>query len=107
MKRYIKSTTYIEDVIKEVQGMHINYKGRDPQYKYRVAEIDWNEELGSGKGATEVIDILEDDGWDIDRFNGYCLARVDSADEYELFKQDYKKAKRDAVEMLKHQKSAQ
>ena len=106
MKRYIKATTYIEDMIKEIRGMHVNYKGRDPQYRYRVAEVGWDDEIAYDKGAEEVLDILENDGWNIDRFNGYCLAEVDSEAEYSIFKDDYKKAKAKAIERLKHQKSS-
>ena len=104
-KQSVYATTYVEDMIKEIRGMHVNYKGRDPQYRYRVAEIDWNDEISSGKGADEVIEILEADGWNVDRFDGYCLAEVDSEDEYSIFKDDYKKAKAEAIERLKHQKS--
>ena len=105
MKRYIKTTTYVEDMIKEIRGMHVNYKGRDPQYHYRVAEIDWNDEIASGRGADEAIEILEADGWNIDRFDGYCNVVIDSEAEYNVFKDDYKKAKAEAIERLKHQKS--
>ena len=107
MKRYIKATTYIEDEIKEIRGMHINYKGKDPSYKYRVAEIDWDAETSDGRGAREVLNLLEDEGWDIQQFDGYCLVEVDSIDDYNVFKEDYKKAKKEAIERLKHQHDAE
>ena len=98
--------TYIEDAMKEIRTLSASYKGKDPDYNYRIAEITFDDDLAGGKGAEEVADILEEEGYDIQQFQGYWIVPVDSMEDYKEFVQVYKKAKKDAIERLRHQKNA-
>ena len=77
--------------------MTINYKGATKDYDYRIAEISYNDE---DKKEKELIDRLvffmnRIKGWDLTNVTaGWAVCEVENKKEYELFKADYKKAKK-------------
>lgn len=74
--------------------MTINYKGMTKDYEYRIAEIEYSE------SELEVIDRMvfflnRVKGWDlVNGVEGWAYCEVENKKEYELFKADYKKAKK-------------
>lgn len=77
--------------------MTIGYKGATRDYNYRIAEISYNDE---DKKEKELIDRLvffmnRIKGWDLrNEVAGWACCKVEDKREYELFKADYKKAKK-------------
>lgn len=74
--------------------MTINYKGMTKDYEYRIAEIGYDE------NEFELVDRLcfflnRIKGWEVkNAVEGWAYCEVDDRAEYELFKADYKKAKK-------------
>lgn len=81
--------------------MTINYKGRTSDYEYRIAEIEYSEK------EMELIDRMvfflnRVKGWDlVNAVEGWAYCEVENKKEYELFKADYKKAKKMISNSLK------
>ncbi len=82
--------------------MTINYKGMDKDFKYRVAEINFNENemelmerlafwLEKVKGYS--VDIVTD---------GYALVEVEDINEYKEFVKDYKEGKKMIKNCMKY-----
>lgn len=74
--------------------MKVNYKGRDNDFNYRVAEIYFDDEKES-----ELMDKISFDmnkkGYEIDIVtNGYAVCEVEDKDEYSQFVKEYKVSKR-------------
>ena len=74
--------------------MTINYKGMTKDYEYRIAEIEYNENENELKNR--LFFFLERiKGWVVnDATEGWAYIKVEDKAEYELFKNDYKKAKK-------------
>lgn len=85
--------------------MVANYKGMDSEFRYRIAELNWDEDKEEEK-ANLVIDIMEKDyGWSHwSLFGGYACIEVEDLNEYRYFMKDLKKAKKQASEYFKSKK---
>ncbi len=74
--------------------MRVSYKGQDQNFKYRVAEIGYDDakELTLLENTAE---LMEDRGWNIDICGcGYASCKVDDADDFRSFMRDWKECKR-------------
>ena len=75
--------------------MVVNYKGRDSEYNYRIAEITYDDEKEQSR-MEQLQEIMSKEGWDIDIVTpGYAICEVDDMDSYKYFVQDWKKAKKE------------
>lgn len=75
--------------------MRIYYKGKDVLCKYRLAEIEFDEQTEENL-YLHIEEKMQKCGWNLQRVTeGYSLCEVDNRDEYELFKADYRKAKKE------------
>lgn len=76
--------------------MVVNYKGKDPDFDYRIAEITYDEDTESDK-MDRIVDFLIDEGWDVNIVTpGYGQCVVEDMDEYKEFVKDWKVAKKQA-----------
>lgn len=76
--------------------MRVSYKGQDQDFRYRVAEISYddNEELTLLENTAE---LMEDRGWNIDICGcGYASCEVDDIDDFKSFMEDWKECKKNA-----------
>lgn len=76
--------------------MRVTYKGEDPHFKYRIAEINYDEEK-EFKKLEELAHIMKTSfGWKIDFVtDGYALCSVDDYEAYRDFMNDWHRAKRE------------
>lgn len=84
--------------------LRINYKGMDSNYKYRVAEINFSED--EEPLYLEIEKIMHQKGY-VGLYqvtNNYALYSLDDYNEYKEFVKEYKKAKRQAKEILESKK---
>lgn len=73
--------------------MRVSYKGTDPTYPYRVAEIGYEEKEEQTLEA--IASIMTDFGWKIDIVgSGYASCEVDDIDDYKSFMEDWKECKK-------------
>ena len=73
--------------------MVLSYKGRDPQYNYRIAEITFKE--SEMPKMEKLQQVMADLGWDIDIVTeDYAICEVDDIEAYNMFKEDWKQAKK-------------
>ena len=82
--------------------MVANYQGKSNESRYRLAELNWDEDKEEEK-AVMIMDIMEEKyGWAyFSRFGGYACLQVENIDEYRYFMKDLKKAKKQVRESLK------
>ncbi len=72
--------------------MTINYKGKDDNYKYRIAEISFFKE--EEKLFERMEKILSIKGWnDLQVVDEMAILEVEDYEEYKMFVKDYKEAK--------------
>lgn len=80
--------------------MIVRYKGYDPTYKARLAEIsfDWHtvEECDEQLRILErIAQLMAIKGWDIEITTGeYGYCKLSDREDYDLFMQDWKECKR-------------
>lgn len=73
--------------------MKVKYKGTDPNYPYRVAEIGYEEK--EEKTIEDIADLMTEYGWKIDIVGcGYASCEVDDIDDYKSFMEDWKECKK-------------
>ena len=73
--------------------MKVRYKGTDPNYPYRVAEIGYEEK--EEQTLESIAGIMTDFGWKIDIVGcGYANCEVDDIDDYKSFMEDWKECKK-------------
>lgn len=85
--------------------MTINYKGISKDYKYRIAEISYNEDDKKDTELAERVTFFLEriKGWDIEvGVSGWMFCEVESMDEYKDFKKDYKEAKKMILNCMKY-----
>lgn len=83
--------------------MTVNYKGISKDYKYRIAEINFDAENENElKLFNKMCKPLELKGYKIDHcVFGYALVEVEDMDEYKIFVKDYKEIKHHAKLWIK------
>lgn len=84
--------------------MRINYKGISAEYKYRVAEINYDDESEKEILLMDKIqNLLEKQGYILDiAVSGYAVVEVEDREEYNIFKKDYMKAKKKVLSEIKN-----
>ena len=102
----IKAVTIPErDIQKRQKGevitMRVNYKGRDKNYNYRIAELNCEEE--EFEDAVKMADLMEKRGWKCSGFcDCWCCWEVDDIDDYKYnFMYDWKECKKECRAMKK------
>lgn len=75
--------------------MTVNYKGFDDNFKYRLAEINFEEM--EEKLYSKLEKAMNIKGWNLQQVtDGYASCEVDSYAEYREFVKDYKEVKKSA-----------
>ena len=82
--------------------MVVSYKGKDPNYSHRVAEITYDEDKEQNK-LERIQKVMKIQGWDIDIITpGYAICEVDDMDTYKVFVEDWKKVKQSVALWTKY-----
>ncbi len=76
--------------------MRVSYKGQDQDFKYRVAEIAYDDYDDKERTLLEnTAELMEECGWNIDICGcGYASCEVDDIDDFRSFMEDWKECKR-------------
>jgi hypothetical protein len=76
--------------------MRVSYKGQDQDFKYRVAEIAYDDYDDKERTLLEnTVELMEDHGWNIDICGcGYASCMVDDIDDFRSFMEDWKECKK-------------
>lgn len=83
--------------------MRISYKGTDEDFKYRLAEISFDDDNeNETKLFNTMLKLLEIRGWDVEVVTTcYAIVQVDDYEQYEAFKEDYKEIKHACKEWMR------
>lgn len=74
--------------------MTVNYKGMDTGFKYRLAEINFDEEKEQ-KFYNRLEQVMRIKGWNLNLVTeGYASCEVENISEYKQFVSDYKEVKK-------------
>lgn len=85
--------------------MTINYKGISNDYKYRIAEISYNEDDKKDTELAERVTFFLEkiEGWNIEvSVPGWMFCEVESMDEHKDLKRLYKEAKKMILKCKKY-----
>lgn len=82
--------------------MRVSYKGRDPHFKFRLAEIGYEEY--EEHIVERIIKAMSIKGWDIDIVvaGQYASCQVEDYGEYKCFVKDYNAVKKSVKLWEKH-----
>ena len=72
--------------------MRVNYKGMDKDYKYRIAEINFEE--SESEKVKFMVAAMAERGYRIDIIDTWAACEVEDKDEYRDFMKDWKKVKK-------------
>lgn len=75
--------------------MRVNYKGKSICFKWRLAEICYDEEKEIAK-VEEIVYIMKKQfGWNIDIVaDGYSQCQIEDFEDYKSFMEDFKETKK-------------
>lgn len=76
--------------------MRVSYKGQDQDFRYRVAEIAYDDYDDKEQTLLEnTAELMKDRGWNINICGcGYASCEVDDIDDFRSFMSDWKECKR-------------
>lgn len=76
--------------------MRVSYKGQDQDFRYRVAEISYDDYDDKERTLLEnTTELMECHGWHINICGcGYASCEVDNIDDFRSFMEDWKECKR-------------
>ena len=80
--------------------MRVNYKGIDPHFNYRLAEICFDE--SKLDVMNRIAFLMRIKGWNIDIVTEcYAQCEVDDYDDYKSFMEDWKESKKCILQCIK------